>query len=107
FSTSSFDTELPPDARAELLRPKRPVILEHPPVYEPPDRSSILKLAGSVLVVAILLVAVLTNRQPQKQQSAPAAQPTPAPSMQPVPTPAHPAIQPPVQQTRPLPPCLA
>jgi hypothetical protein len=82
-----FDTELPPDARSDLVRPKQRAIL-HRPVYEP-DRSGILKLAGSVLVVAILLVGVLTNRQQNlaapKQQSAPVAQPTPAPSMQPVP----------------------
>jgi hypothetical protein len=97
----SFDTELPPDARSELIRPRRPVIL-HRPVYEPPDRSGILKWADSILVVAILLIGVITNHQQNERapkQNAPIA-PTPGPSVQPSPTPAQPAVQPPVTQTR-------
>ena len=95
FDPNSFDCELPPDARSELVRPKRPVILKRPPVYQPPGRSNILKLGCSIFVVALLLVAAFTNRQPQNSRSTPTAQPTPASVVQPSPAQREQPLSPP------------
>src|SRR5436309_4344242 len=92
FDPNSFDCELPYGVRAELLRPKRPVILKRSPVYQPPDYSGILQLGCSVLVVMLLLVAAFTSRQPQ---SAPIAQPTPVPIVQPTPAQREQPLSPP------------
>jgi hypothetical protein len=57
-SPPSFDCELPSDARAEMLKSRRPVIL-HRPLHQPPDRSGILKWAGAIALVAIILADVI------------------------------------------------
>jgi hypothetical protein len=73
---SQYDTILPPDARQEMLKPKRPAIL-HRPVYRNPvnDRSDLLKWAGSIAVVVILFFGTFANNI---QRKAPAtSQPDP------------------------------
>jgi hypothetical protein len=54
----SFDCELPENARSELMRPKRPVILGRP-VYQPPGRSGILKWVGRFALCAIILAGAI------------------------------------------------
>jgi hypothetical protein len=108
---SQYDTVLPPDARAEMFKPKRPAILHRPvhrpvhqPIYQPPERPGILKWAGGFALAAIILTGVIghylgTVKTPATtRESAPVVQPTPALEKlagEPLATP-QPAIQPPV-----------
>jgi hypothetical protein len=71
FSTADFDCELPPGARAELLKPKRPRILGHP--SHAPDRRSAIVLA--VLVLLLLAGVVVALIQHQATMVTPAVQP--------------------------------
>jgi hypothetical protein len=57
---TSYDTILPPDARQEMLKPKRPAILRRPLYrYPAPARSGILKWAGAFALCAIILAGVI------------------------------------------------
>lgn len=87
---STFDCELPRGERSELLRPKRPVILEPPsyrrPVYQPPQRSGNLKWLGAFALSGVILAGVighysasLENRSATAQPAASAVPSTPAP----------------------------
>lgn len=82
---SQFDTELPPDARAEMLKPKRPRILTRPPgprqkplgvnsawSWRHPAFGWLLALAGVVAVYAIISWSQLTpaSRAKALQESA-------------------------------------
>jgi hypothetical protein len=100
---ASYDTILPPDARSELLQPKRPAIL-HRPLYQPPERSGILKWAGGFLLCAIILAGVIGHYSQSlktplaPQHSVPVVQPTPVlekPASQPMAKP-QPISEPPV-----------
>jgi hypothetical protein len=104
----SFDCELPENARSELMRPKRPVILGRP-VYQPLGRSGILKWVGGFALCAIILAGAIGHysqglKTPITPQPDPVLQhsreileqpaqsiPTPVPSAQPV----QPVSQPP------------
>jgi hypothetical protein len=98
-----WDCELPPDARAEFFRARRPVILV-PPRLERSVRPdpSLLKWVGAAALVAFILVGTIINNlnQPKpatEKQSAPIVQPTPAPAVEPAP--AQPVSQPPMPPT--------
>jgi hypothetical protein len=62
FHHDNFDTELPPDVRAELKAPpqERPVILERP-IYQPTNRSGIFKWGGGLALCAIILAGTIAN----------------------------------------------
>jgi hypothetical protein len=66
FSPSQFDCELPPDARQEMFKPKRPVILGRP-VYQPPDRSGLFKWVIGFGFVAIILAGTIANHLNQQK----------------------------------------
>jgi hypothetical protein len=90
FSTADFDCELPPGARAELLKPKRPRILGHP--SHAPDRRSAIVLAVLVLLLlAGVVVALIQHQAPTITPAVqPPARPQPTASAVPIQTPAAP-----------------
>jgi hypothetical protein len=55
---SQFDTILPPDARAEMLKPQRPAILRRPPGL---SHSLILKWIGAFALTVIILAGTIGN----------------------------------------------
>jgi hypothetical protein len=71
---SQYDTILPPDARSELVRPSRPAILRRP-IYQPSDRSGILKWVGGFALVAIILAAVVGHYSSQQPPTTPQPDP--------------------------------
>jgi hypothetical protein len=95
---SQFDTVLPPDAYAELQRPKRPALLRRP-VYRNlvTDRSGLWKWIGAFVLTVILLAGVIGHYTQQQQQQSPAValvHPRPTPIVPPTParpTPSQPA----------------
>ena len=76
---AGFDCELPDDVReqleksapnlnekrSEFARPKRPRILERP-LYQPPNRGGILKLAAAVAIPTLILVCVISSWQRER-----------------------------------------
>jgi hypothetical protein len=97
----SYDTILPPDARSELVRPRRPAILRRP-VYQPLSLPGILKWVSGLAVVVILLIGTITNniqrKAPITSQPDPVLQHSREILEQPTPVqPSQPVNRPPVQ----------
>lgn len=88
ISPSNFDTVLPPEARAELVPPKRPRILKRPAKAPVPYARIILM--GFVLMI-ITLGAIAAFLHPPARASLPQA-PRPVPTVA-APTPAPRAIR--------------
>jgi hypothetical protein len=88
FSISPlFDTELPSDARSELLRPRRAPILTQPPRPKPSKRAIATALGYWLLLLAAIAIASLTFHP------APLVAVHPTSTAQPTPT-VHPTVAP-------------
>ena len=82
FSTVEFDCELPPEAKSELLRPRRPRILGQPPCppQKPPQVDSVRSRGHPALgwllalIVLVLLGAVIYLSWPSPANRAAALQ---------------------------------
>jgi hypothetical protein len=94
---TSFDSELPPDARLELLSPKRPRILgDRKPLRpgEVPRRGNFAWPALAAILISLFAAGLALRPQPKRQPpiKTMAAIPTPAQVQEPAPKQTAPAV---------------
>jgi hypothetical protein len=85
--TPEFDCQLPPEVRAELLRPRRARMLTEPPRPKPAKRAIAPAFGYLLLLLAAIAIASLTFHP------APLVAVHPTPTAQPTPT-VHPTVAP-------------